>query len=73
MVESFKYAVEGCLLPVISVFGLLGNGLTALVMRYCEVKLKKSLVQLLCGLAGFDNVFLICTFFMFSLPQLSER
>ena len=43
-----------------------------LVLNHREVKLKKSLVQILCGLATFDNAFLVATFFMFTMPQLSD-
>ena len=38
-----------------------------------QVKLKSSLVRILCGLATFDNVFLVAAFFMFTLPALSQR
>ena len=72
-VATFKYVVEGFVVPLVSVFGLLGNLLTVLVLNHREVKLKRSLVQILCGLASFDNAFLVATFFMFTMPQLSER
>lgn len=68
---TFKYWVEGWMVPVISLFGILGNLMTILVLNHREVKLKKSLVQILCGLATFDNIFLVFTFFMFTLPALS--
>ena len=38
-----------------------------------QVKLKSSLVRILCGLATFDNVFLVLACFMFTLPALSTR
>jgi hypothetical protein len=69
----FKYSVEGFLVPLISLFGFLGNLLTILVLNHREVKLKQSLVRVLCGLANFDNVFLVCACFLFTLPALSER
>lgn len=72
-ISTFKYVVEGFVVPVISIFGLLGNTLTILVLNHREVKLKPSLVQILCGLATFDNVFLVFTFFMFTMPALSAR
>ena len=37
------------------------------------MKLKSSLVRILCGLATFDNVFLVLACFMFTLPALSAR
>ncbi len=69
----FKYVVEGLVVPAVSAFGLLGNALTILVLNHRAVKLKQSLIQILCGLATFDNAFLVCTFFMFTMPCLSER
>ena len=71
--SAFKYAVEGFAVPLVSVFGFAGNCLAFAVLTLSEVKLKRSLVQLLCGLATFDNVFLLLTFFMFTMPVLSER
>lgn len=72
-VHYFKYVVEGLVVPTVSLFGLAGNVLTMLVLNHRAVKLKRSLVQILCGLATFDNAFLVCTFFMFTMPMLSQR
>jgi len=49
------------------------NGRTERALICRDVKLKRSLVQILCGLATFDNAFLVLTFFMFTMPCLSER
>jgi len=38
-----------------------------------EVKLKRDFVEVLCSLATFDNLLLISTFFLFSLPTLSAN
>ena len=74
MVEygSFKYYVEGIILPQISLLGFLANSLTIVVLHHSEVKLKKSLVDILSGLATFDNFFLLSIFPMFTLTALSE-
>ena len=69
---SFKYYVEGIIVPQISLLGFLANCLTIVVLHHSEVKLKKSLVDILSGLATFDNFFLLSIFPMFTLTALSE-
>lgn len=71
-ITRFKYIVEGIIVPQISLLGVIANTLTILVLNHSDVKLKKSLVDILCGLATFDNLFLISIFPMFTLPVLSE-
>ena len=71
-ITRFKYIVEGIVVPQISLLGVIANTLTILVLNHSDVKLKKSLVDILCGLATFDNLFLISIFPMFTLPVLSE-
>ncbi len=71
--STYKYLVEGFLMPAFSLFGLLGNSLSVYILRRREVKLKKDFVEILCALATFDNLLLICTFFLFSLPALSTQ
>ena len=51
--NDLRYIIEGWIVPVVSVVGLLGNSLTVLVLNHREVKLKKCLVDILCGLAAF--------------------
>ena len=71
--DSFEFVVEGWLVPIVSAIGLFGNSVTVLVLNNRKVQLKKTLVDILCGLAVFDNAFLICVFFLFTLPCLSSR
>ena len=49
----------------------MGNSLSIYVLHHKEVKLKRDFVEVLCSLATFDNLLLISTFFLFSLPTLS--
>ena len=70
---TFKYIVEGWLMPSVSLFGLLGNFVSMHILHHKEVKLKKDYVDVLCMLATFDNLLLISTFLLFSLPTLSEN
>ncbi len=69
---TFKYVVEGWLMPSVSLFGLAGNALSMYILHHREVKLKKDFVDVLCMLATFDNLLLLAAFFLFSLPTLSE-
>ena len=67
---TFKYAMEGIFVTVISIFGLLGNSLSIYILMRKEVKLPKAFVEVLCCLSGFDNLFLLGAFFLYSLPEL---
>ena len=70
-VWTFKYVVEGILMPTVTLFGLLGNSLSIYILHNKEVKLKRDFVEVLCSMSAYDNLFLIGAFFLFSLPQLS--
>ena len=69
---SFEYLVKGVLMPSVSLFGLAGNFLSIYILHHREVKLKKDFVDVLCMLATFDNLLLLTTFFLFSLPTISS-
>jgi len=58
-------------MPAVSLFGLVGNSLSIYILHHKEVKLKRDFVEVLCSLATFDNLLLVSTFFLFSLPTLS--
>jgi hypothetical protein len=68
---TFEYVVKSTLMPAVSLFGLVGNSLSIYILHHKEVKLKRDFVEVLCSLATFDNLLLISTFFLFSLPTLS--
>ena len=70
--DNVRYVVEGIIIPPISLVGLVGNTLTIIVLNHNDVKLKRSLVDVLCGLATFDNLFLLSIFPLFTMPSLSE-
>ena len=70
--SNARYIVEGLIIPQISLVGLVGNTLTIIVLNHNDVKLKRSLVDVLCGLATFDNLFLLSIFPMFTMPSLSD-
>ena len=68
---SFQYVVEGIFMPLVSLFGLLGNSLSIYILHNKEVKLKKDFVEVLCSMSAYDSLFLIGALVLFSLPQLS--
>ena len=67
----FKQIVEAFLMPSMSLFGIVGNFIAIFVLHHKEVKLRKDFAVVLSSLAIFDILFLICTFFLFSLPTWS--
>ena len=68
---SFEYIVKAWLMPSVSLFGIAGNFLSIYILHHREVKLKKDFVDVLCMLATFDNLLLLTTFFLFSMPAIS--
>ena len=71
--STFKYVVEGIFMTTVSIFGLVCNSLSIYILHDKNVKLKRDFVQPLCAMSVYDNLFLICAFFLFSLPQLSDK
>ena len=67
----FDDICKGYLMTTVSIFGLVCNSLTIYILNDKDVKLAREFVQSLCSLTIFDNSFLICSFFLFSLPNLS--
>ena len=53
-------------------YSLLGNAASICVLHHRDVKLKKDFVDVLSALAGFDILFLLATFFLFTLPTWSD-
>ena len=68
---TFKFVVEGILMPTVTLFGILGNSLSIYILNNKDVKLKRDFVEVLVSMSAYDNLFLIGAFFLFSLPQLS--
>ena len=57
---------------VFSFCSLLGNAASICVLHHRDVKLKRDFVDVLSALAGFDILFLLATFFLFTLPTWSD-
>jgi hypothetical protein len=63
--------VIGIVLPTISVFGLIGNTLSALV--YSRKSMRSSLNLYLCALAFSDATIISTSFFLFFLESLRQK
>ena len=71
MESLFKYLVLGVFLTFVAVIGIVCNSLTLYILHDKDVKLKRDFVQCLCAMTIYDNLFLVCAFFLFALPVLS--
>ena len=69
---TFKNVTEAILMPGFSLFGLVGNSISIIVLHHRDVKLKRDFIDVLCALAAFDILFLVFTFLLFSLDKWSE-
>ena len=68
---TFEFVVQGLLMPLVALFGLVGNSLSIYILNNKEVKMKRDFVEVLCSMSAYDNLFLLCAVVLFSLPQLS--
>jgi len=72
LVDWTTFCIEGVLLPVLAIFGILGNILCVWAFNKKDVELKPSFANLLKCLSVFDTVFLTCILLQYSLPSLSD-
>merc|ERR1719336_3239444 len=72
LVDWTTFCIEGILLPVLAIFGILGNILCVWAFNKKDVELKPSFANLLKCLSIFDTVFLTCILLQYSLPSLSD-
>ena len=73
MLDMLQFVVEGLVIPLISLLGLVGNSLAFLTLRSPNLEMKTTFRQILSMLAVFDSLFLIIFSLVFSLPLLSEH
>merc|ERR1719278_2323804 len=73
LVDWTTFCIEGVLLPILAIFGILGNILCVWAFNKKDVELKPSFANLLKCLSIFDTVFLACILLQYSLPTLSEE
>ena len=63
-VDVYNFWVTVLVMPLVSLFGLMGNSMSAYILRKREVKLKRDFVDLLCCLAAFDKVLLVSVMYL---------
>jgi len=71
-VEDVQMVVEGVLVPLVALPGLLGNLLSMAILRSPNIDMKVTFREVLTMGAVFDTVFLACVTVAFALPLLSE-
>jgi hypothetical protein len=73
--DIFRFVTEGILLTVVSIFGLIGNSMSIIVLTRASGVVRQggaSFSKLLRGLATFDALFLFIAIISFGFPQLSK-
>ena len=65
--------IEGYLIPLVTIFGLSGNLITASILQSPSLDMKTSFRHILLMLAAFDTTFSLLAALTFSLPLLSEH
>ena len=69
MAATFRWVMYALVMPIMSLFGLMGNVTSILILRHHDIKLKKNLVEILSALAYFDILFLLTNFLFISFPN----
>lgn len=71
-----KFFVEGIFVTIISIIGILANGLTIIILNLksslSSLKLRPTLANLLTSQAVFDAIFLLVTFLVRGITFLDE-
>ena len=69
MLDTFRLVMNGVVMPVISLVGLVGNVTSICVLRHPDIQMKKYMVDLLSALACFDILFLLTNFILITFPH----
>lgn len=72
LISEANFIIQGVAMPVVMVFGLVGNILSILVLRSPGIDMKVTFREVLMMLAIFDCFFITTASISFSLPQLSS-
>lgn len=65
-----KFIIEGILLLVVGIIGLFGN--TICIIMFSRLRLQLKFHRLMILLFVYENIYLLFTMLVFSVPQLSE-
>ena len=68
----FTY-IEAFIIPIVTIFGLVGNIVTASILQSPSLDMKKCFRHILIMLAAFDTSFSLLAALTFSLPLLSQN
>ena len=66
---TFRWVMFAVMMPIISLFGLIGNVTTICVLHHRDIQLKKYLVEVLSALACYDILFLLTNFLFITFPN----
>ena len=66
-----KFIIEGILLLVVGMIGLFGN--TVCIIMFSRLRLQLKFHRLMILLFVYENIYLMFTLLVFSVPQLSEK
>ena len=66
---TFRWIMFAVMMPIMSLFGLIGNVTTICVLHHRDIQLKKYLVDVLSALACFDILFLLTNFLFITFPN----
>ncbi|XP_059082321.1 G-protein coupled receptor daf-37-like [Tigriopus californicus] len=69
---TLRFVTEGLVNSVVSTFGLVGNVSAIVILATQKLDLHSFLRHILIALAVFDIIFLVTTFFLYSLPLFSS-
>ena len=67
----FSYLVQGACMTGVALIGVVCNSLTLYILHDKSIQLKRDFMQWLCAIVC-DDLFLVCAFLCFSLPELSK-
>ena len=69
MAVTFRWVMYAVAMPIISLFGVIGNVTSIYVLRHHDIQIKKYLVDVLSALACFDTLFLLTNFLLITFPN----
>ena len=69
MAGTFRWMMYAVVMPIISLFGLIGNVTSICVLHHGDIQLKKYFVNVLTALASFDVLFLLTNFTLITFPN----
>ena len=70
--QTITWLLEGLLLPVVGLLGVLGNLVSLRVIHRTDLKLKPSFLRLVTCLLIFDTACILLTLALFSGPKIEE-